>query len=156
MKSPRRRKPSRKANVSEAELEATLAARAAWLKLMGAADADAVATAVREIRAELSQGMKPRFPSGKITAYAHPIRAVKHKRGVRPTQARPGHTQARREFAQAEIINRFPRGLPEKRPRDLVRNVRAALARNPKWQALGYEEMSRRTIMRAWEELQKP
>ena len=96
---------------------------------------------------------EPLKPHG---VFAHVLRAVRHKHGVRPTQARPGHSQARIEFAQAEIITLFPRGLPEKRPRDLVRNVRNALAQNPDWQRQGYEPISLRTVKRAWRELLKP
>jgi hypothetical protein len=91
-----------------------------------------------------------------VKAFAHVLRAAQHKHGVRPTQARPGHSQARIEFAQTEIIKLFPCGLPEKRPRDLVKNVRKALAENSDWQRQGYEPISRRTVKRAWQELLKP
>jgi hypothetical protein len=93
--------------------------------------------------------------------YAHVIRATRHKRGVRNTLTPKelkelGRTQARLVFAQVEIIGLFPHGLPEKRPRDLVKKVRAALAHNDAWQRQGYEPISRRTVNRAWGELLKP
>jgi hypothetical protein len=82
--------------------------------------------------------------------YAHVLRATRHKHGVRATQPDPNHTKARIVFAQEEIVRMFPRAPPEKRPRDLLKRVRAALARNPEWVRQGYERISRRTVMRAW------
>jgi hypothetical protein len=98
-----------------------------------------------------------------MKAFAHVLRAAWHKHGVRPTSApinastgAPNHSRARIEFAQAEMTKLFPRGLPEKRPRDLLRKVREALAQNPDWQRQGYKPISRRTVKRAWRELLKP
>jgi integrase len=85
------------------------------------------------------------------------IRATDHKHGIRSTQPDARHnTKARIVFAQEEIIRRFPRGLPEKRPRNLTKDVRARLAQNSEWLFQGYEPISRRTVNRAWRELQKP
>ena len=88
----------------------------------------------------------------------HVIRAADHKRGKgkRSTQPDSDHTKARIVFAQQEMVRLFPLGLLEKRPRDLVIKVRRGLAKNQEWLDQGYEQISRRTVMRAWRELQRP
>jgi hypothetical protein len=85
--------------------------------------------------------------------FAHVIRAVGHKRITRSSQPDDEHTKARLVFVQEVIVPMFPNGLPEKRPRDLVRKVAAALARNPKWTNQDWETVSRHTVIRAWEML---
>jgi hypothetical protein len=92
------------------------------------------------------------------------IRAVDHKRGKRSTQPnkdqlKKEHTKARLVFAQEAIIQKFfslPQGLPAKRPRDLLKRVREALAQNPEWTKQNWEKpISRTHVKRAWEALQK-
>jgi hypothetical protein len=83
------------------------------------------------------------------------IRAVGHKRGRRSTRPDKDHTKARLVFYQEAIIQMFPE-LPEKRPRNLVKWVREALAKNPEWTAQLWEEpISPTHVKRAWEALQK-
>jgi hypothetical protein len=85
------------------------------------------------------------------------IRATDHKRGKRSTQPDEEHTKARLVFAQEEIIQMFlPQGLPEERPRNLLKRVRGALARNPRWTAQDWEPISRTHVNRAWQALKKP
>jgi hypothetical protein len=93
-----------------------------------------------------------------MKVFAHVLRASGHKRGIRAAQPKSDdeHTRARLLFAQEEIVHRFPQGLPEKRPRDLLRIVRAGLAQNPEWRRQGWEPISRRTVKRAWEGMKKP
>jgi len=45
----------------------------------------------------------------------------------------------------------FPNGLPAKRPRNLQRRVRAALAQNHKWTDQDWPPVSRHTVISAWE-----
>jgi hypothetical protein len=102
-----------------------------------------------------ARGSTSSSSTSKVVVHAHAIRATQHKHGVRVTQPDPNHIKARIVFAQEEIVRMFPRGLPEKRPRDLPKRVRAALAWDPEWVRLDYKPISRRTVMRAWRELQK-
>ena len=98
--------------------------------------------------------------------FAHVIRAVRHKRGIRSTQPdkeheqapdKPKRTKARLVFAQEAIVPMFPQGLPAKPPRDLLKRVRAALKENPEWTNQDWDKpISRTHVKRAWKALQKP
>ena len=98
--------------------------------------------------------------------FAHVIRAVRHKRGIRSTQPdkeheqepdKPKRTKARLVFVQEAIVPMFPLDLPAKPPRDLLKRVREALKQNPEWTAQDWEKpISRTHVKRAWKELQKP
>jgi hypothetical protein len=86
------------------------------------------------------------------------IRATDHKHGKRSTRPDKEHTKARLVFVQEAIIQMFPlpQGLPAKRPRNLLKRVRKALAQNPEWTAQDWEKpISRTHVKRAWEALQK-
>jgi len=94
-----------------------------------------------------------------VSAHAHAIRAVGHKRKKRKRSSdRPFVSPL--EFVQAELTRIFPRELPPIENIDLrrlTRRVQAGLKRNPDWLQLYGEEatVSRSTVYRALQNLRQ-
>jgi hypothetical protein len=110
---------------------------------------------LRGMPADLSAFYPPPYnklaaPKSGLGAYAHVIRATRHRRGTRSTQPDDRHTKARLVFIQEVLIPMFPRVPPKRRPRGLLTKVHDALAQNPEWVKQEWEPISDAHLKRAW------